>query len=341
MMEPKRDRRLVWWAVLASIAVHLLIGLSLAAFAGRQPDIALPEEQPPPQLTLMQAPEPTPPPLVPKHALTTTADADRKSAEAPKEKTFEANENSIAAAEKAATEDNQLPGQDGKERPFTNFEEHPNSFASAGSTPQPKPSPTAPPEKQPTPMPKETAPPAAPTPEPNQLALLTQTPTPIPSPPETEQNSQIPTPTATPTPTPEASQTPPSPASSYRDLQEKTIIRGGISNRGRSAVNAVGTPQGRYKKLLEDAIGSRWYYYTAAKVDLISLGTTSVTFEILADGSVQNLRMTENTGNEASASIALRSIQETKFPPIPDDLLATLPDGHFTMEESFTIFANQ
>ena len=51
--------------------------------------------------------------------------------------------------------------------------------------------------------------------------------------------------------------------------------------------------------------------------------------------------MTENTANEASASIALRSIQETKFPPIPEDLLATLPEGRFTMEETFTIFANR
>jgi hypothetical protein len=51
--------------------------------------------------------------------------------------------------------------------------------------------------------------------------------------------------------------------------------------------------------------------------------------------------MTENTGNEASASIALRSIQETKFPAIPDDLSATLPEGRFTMEESFTIFGNR
>ena len=33
--------------------------------------------------------------------------------------------------------------------------------------------------------------------------------------------------------------------------------------------------------------------------------------------------MTENTANEASASIALRSIQETKFPPIPEDLLGS------------------
>jgi outer membrane biosynthesis protein TonB len=338
MTEPNRDRRKVWWAVLASVVVHLLIGLSLAAFGGSQKDIALEESQVP-QLTIMQLPEATPPPLVPKNAPLTTVDPARKSAVAPKEKTFEANENSIAAAEKPATEENQLPGQDGKERPFMNLEEHQNSFASGGSTPQPKPTPTAAPKEKPTP--NETVPPAAATPAPNQLALLTQTPTPVPSPPETEEKTEIPTPTETPTPTPEPIETPPSPASAYQDLQQKTVIRGGINNRGRSAVNAVGTPQGRYKKLLEDAIGSRWYHYTAAKIDLISIGTTSVTFEILADGSVRDLRMTENTANEASASIALRSIQETKFPPIPEDLLATLPEGRFTMEESFTIFANR
>ena len=326
--------------MLASIVLHLLIGLSLAAFGGSSQNIALEAEQPP-QLTIMQLAEPTPPPpLVPKNAPMTTVDPARKSAIAPKEKTFEANENSIAAAEKAATTDSQLPGQDGKDRPFMNLDEHANSFASAGSTPQPKPSPTAPPPKK-EPTPEETVPPTAPTPAPNQLALLTQTPTPVPSPPQTEQNSEIPTPTETPSPTPVPNETPPAPASSYQDLQQKTVIRGGINNRGRSAVNAFGTPQGRYRKLVEDAIGSRWYHYTAEKADLISIGTTSVTFWIQADGRISNLRMTENSANEASASIALRSIQETKFPPIPDDLLGTLPQGGFTMEESFTIFANR
>ena len=338
MTGPNRERRRVWWAVLASIVLHLLVGLSLAAFGGRQQEIPFEEEEVP-QLTIVQTTTPTPPPLVPKNAPMTTVDPARKSAEAPKEKTFEANENSIAAAEKAATSENELPGQDGKERPFMNLEEHENSFASAGTTPQPTPTPTAPPEKQPTP--NETVPPTAPTPEPSQFALLTQTPVPAPSPEQTEEKAEIPTPTATPTPTPEPSNTPPTPASAYRDFQQKTLIRGGINNRGRSAVNAVGTPAARYKKLLEDAIGSRWYYYVKARSDLIDIGTTSVTFEVMSDGSVHNLRITENTANEASASIALRSIQESKFPPIPDDLLTTFPDGRFTMEESFTIFANR
>ncbi len=322
--------------MLASLCLHLLIGLSLAAFGGSRQDLALEEEQPP-QLTIVPLDQPTPPPLVPKNAPQINVDESRKSDVAPKVKTFEANENSIAAAEKTGTTDNDLPEQEGKDRPFMNLDEHNYSLGTKGAQPEPKPTPAPTPERQPTP--NETAtPPAAETPPPDQFALLTQTPTPAASPAEAEATPEIPSPT--PIPTPET--TPPSRASSYRDLQQKTIIRGGINNRrGRSAVNAVGTPAGRYRKLLEDAIGSRWYYYTSAKMDLISIGTTVVTFDVLEDGSVSNLRITENTANEASASIALRSIQETKFPPIPEELHDTFPDGRFTMEESFTIFANR
>jgi outer membrane biosynthesis protein TonB len=324
--------------VLASVCLHLLIGLSLAAFGGSQQNFTI-EEEKPPQLTIEPL-EPTPPPLVPKNAPMITVDESRKSAAAPKEKTFEANENSIAAAEKAATTDNQLPGQDGKDRPFMNLDNRDYSLASKGAPPEPKPSPVTTPEKQP--KPNETVTPApAMTPPPDQLALLTQTPTPIPSPVETAEKTEVPVPTSTPTPTPIPEITPPSPASAYRDWQQKTVIRGGINNRGRSAVNAVGTPAGRYRKLLEDAIGSRWYYYVKAQTDLISIGTTTITFDVASDGSVENLRIVENTGNESSAGIALRSIQETKFPPIPEELHETFPDGRFTMEESFTIFANR
>lgn len=339
-MERNRERRKVGWAVLISVGLHLLIGLALAAFGGSAGALTPVEEAPPVQLTMMDLPEATPTPAPPRNTLTTTVDPARKSAVAPNEKTFEANENSIAAAEKAATEQNFLPGQDGKDRPFANLEEHEQSFAQDGAAPRPTPAPTAPPK--PSPTPKETAAPT-PTPEPDvdQLALLTTTPTPIPSPPSTEEKTDVPTPTETPTPTPEPQTTPPNPASTYRDFQQKTVIRGGINNRGRSAVNAVGTPLGRYKKQLEDAIGSRWYYYVNVHADLANIGTTAVTFDISSDGSAKNLRVTENTTTEASASIALRSIQETKFPPIPEDLLATLPDGHLKMEESFTIFANR
>lgn len=337
MTERNRDRSKIWWAVLASLVLHLLIGLSLASIGGTRQDITI-EENPVPQLTIVPPDEPTPPPLVPKNAPHINVDESRKSDVAPKVKTFEANENSIAAAEKAATTDNELPGQEGKDRPFMNLEDHDYSLATKGARTEPKPTPVATPDQKPTPS--ETATPAtAATPQQDQLALLTQTPTPVPSPAETEEKTEVAAPTPTPTPTPEV--TPPNPASSYRDWQQKNLIRGGINNRGRSAVNAVGTPLGRYRKLLEDAIGSRWYYYVRAHPDLINIGTTTVTFTVASDGSVKNMRIVENTGNEASAGIALRSIQESKFPPIPEELHDTFPDGRLLMEETFSIFPNR
>lgn len=344
-MQENRDRRKVWWAVLISIALHLLIGLGLAAFGGRDRTLAEEkEEEPPVQLTVMDLPEPTPPPapppLAPKNTLTTNVEPDQASSVAPKEKTFEANANSIAAAEKAAEKENFLPGQDGKDRPFMNLRNHQQAFAQDGSAPRPTPAPAAPPKPSPTPE-KSVAPTPTPAPDTEEMALLTNTPKPIPSPPSTEEKTDVPTPSETATPTPPPETTPPAPASTYRDLQQQTIIRGGISNRGRSAVNAVGTPLGRYRKQIEDAIGSRWYFMINERVDLASIGTTALTFRITADGTISNVRITENTTSEAAASIALRSIQETKFPPIPEELLPTLPDGYFTMEESFTIFANR
>ncbi|MEP7249761.1 MAG: energy transducer TonB [Spartobacteria bacterium] len=342
MTEPKRDRRKVWWAVLASLLLHLCLGLSLAAFGGGKREAVL-EDEAPPQLTIMNLDEPTPPPLVPKNAPMTTIDPARKSAVKPKEKTFEANEDSIAASETAPTEkESVLPSQEGKDRPIVNLEEHENSFANAGSTPQPTPTPVAtpPPEKEPTP--NETVPPTAPTPAPDQLALLTQTPTPVSSPLQTEEKTEIPSPKATPTPTVEPTSTPPKPASAYRDFQQKTRIRGGISNRGTAAVNAVGTPLGRYVKLLQDALGARWYYLMEANSDLKSVGTTELRFEVAPDGQVEGLRVVSNTSSEACASIAIRSVQETKFPPLPDDLVATLPNGRLTMEQmTFAIYPNR
>ena len=68
---------------------------------------------------------------------------------APKEKTFEANENSIAAAERAAESQSFLPGQDGKDRPFMNLDTHQQTFRAGrlrAETASPLRAPTAPPK---------------------------------------------------------------------------------------------------------------------------------------------------------------------------------------------------
>ena len=59
----------------------------------------------------------------------------------------------------------------------------------------------------------------------------------------------------------------------YSPLLEKTRIEGNISNRGRNSVDAAGTPLGRYKKAVYDAVGSRWYRYTEMKTSIIAPGS--------------------------------------------------------------------
>jgi outer membrane biosynthesis protein TonB len=274
----------------------------------------------------------------------------RESAEKPKEQTFESNANSIAASKLPATGEAPLPSQDGKERPAVNLETQNYSLPTDGAKPQPEPQSTVAPESKPTPAntPPKPEPSPAPistpkpapvsTPEPEQFAMLKSSPPPpIKAPDETEPPPEVATSAATAAPRPK----PELAASSYQAQKEETRITGRISNRGPSSVNAVGTPLGRYQKAVSDAIGSRWYYYMGKKMDLVSIGTAHVEAEVDAKGHVQKLRVVSNNANEAFANICLQSFQEAHIPPIPPDLIATLPEGRMSVDFSFTAYSNQ
>lgn len=349
-MEPKRERKKLWWAILASVFLHVVIAFGLVAFNTAFAPAIVPEDDQPVQLTMVDTstmPVSTP---RPKPAYLET-DPSKQSAEEPKEKTFESNANSIAASNVPASGDIPLPSQEGKERPFMNMETKQLSLPSEGSRPQPReeppaPSatPTAPAAQTPTPRPTPKAT-ATPLPEPlatptqEQLAMLTGTPPPpIRDPQETE---ATPPPDTAPTvPVVTTRPLPERPAASYQAQKEQTKISGAITNRGASAANAVGTPLGKYRKEIQDAIGSRWHFYITAKSDLASIGTARVTAEIDAKGHVQNLRILSNTSNEAFANICLQSFEEAQIPPIPPDLAGALPGGRMPLEFSFTYFAN-
>jgi len=78
----------------------------------------------------------------------------------------------------------------------------------------------------------------------------------------------------------------------------------------------------------------------SSKMDLVSIGTAHVEAEVDAGGHVQKLRVLSNNGNEAFANICLQSFQEAHLPPIPPDLVATLPEGRMPVDIYFTTFAN-
>src|SRR4051812_17498336 len=96
------ENRKILWAVLASLFIHLLVAFSLATFSGKVtplPDV----EEKPSELTIVNV-MPTPAPM-PKNARFMETQESKQSAEAPKEKTFESNANSIAASQLPADGD--------------------------------------------------------------------------------------------------------------------------------------------------------------------------------------------------------------------------------------------
>src|SRR5213594_4752178 len=298
------DARTVFWALLAAIVIHLAVAFLLAAFSGVFSP-AVPMQEQPAELTFVDL-SPTS-----KNSAFIETDESKKAPE-PKDKTFESNANSIGASELAAAGELPLPSQTGKDRPFMDFETNPYSLETNGA--QPQQSAAASQQKQmpaAQPVPMTAA---------EQFALLTQKPAS-----ETQRSAE------------------PSQAQSvYRRLKERTQIAGNITNRGISAVNALGTPLGRYQKIVADSIGSRWYVYVEQKRDLITIGTLRLRFDIDRSGRVKNVKITENSSNEAFANVCLQSVLEAHLPPIPEDIANTLPPEGLEVDGlGFIIFPNR
>jgi outer membrane biosynthesis protein TonB len=309
-VDRRNEARKVLWAFLAAIFIHLVVAYFLAAWGGIFSP-ALPVSEKPVELTIVDLS--TPPPIAPKNSAFMETDESKQSADQPKEKTFESNANSIAASQLPATGGIPLPSQQGKDRPSVDLETHQYSLANEGAQPRPSAAP------QESPRPSE-APQPTPISEAEQFAMLKSTPTPAVRP------SAVPTPEQ--------------PRASYRAQKEQTRLSGSITNRGASSVNALGTPLGRYQKILYDSVGSRWYYYVAKQGDLVSIGTLRLVFSVDRSGRVTNLKIVENTSNESFANVCLQSVLEMQLPPIPDDVASSLPSEGLDEEMSFTMYAN-
>ncbi len=300
----EQNARTVFWASLVAILIHLVVAFLLAAFSGFfTPSLPAPDK--PVELTLMDL-SPT---GASKNSAFIETDESKKAPE-PKDKTFESNANSIGASELAAAGELPLPSQAGKERPLLDFENQQYSLDTKGAQAEQKPA-----------SQQKAAQPAA---EPKlitaaeQFALLTQK-------------------SAAALDASASSQA----ASRYRRQKERTHIAGNITNRGISSVNALGTPLGRYQKIVSDSIGSRWYTYVDQKRDLINIGTLRLRFVIDPSGRIKNLKVTENSSNEAFASVCVQSVLEAHLPPIPDEVVRTLPPEGLEVDGlGFIIFPN-
>jgi TonB family protein len=344
------DRKKIIYAIVGSLILHVIIILGSSKVITLWPDVPPPEQkvdETPPQMTMLDSPPPEEQQKQERQYLRTND--DQKTDQKPPDSMFESDKDTAAASEQPAKGEAPLPTQDGKDtKDDLGFKNEQYSLADQGqafSTDPGRQAPSQPEqkeEKQEEAKPVETP---TPTPPPTPTPTPTPPPTPTPTPeivPSDEQLAMLaPTPTPLPTPT-RRQQTLPqrqsAPMTAYRQEQRITRMQGNINNRGRSSIAALGTPQGRFEKAVQDAVGSRWYYYVRERGDLINLGTVQIRFYVRADGKVEDVKVLRNSSNETLASTSLQSIIEANIPPMPDDLAPMFSGDRmeFTMSFNFT-----
>jgi hypothetical protein len=115
------------------------------------------------------------------------------------------------------------------------------------------------------------------------------------------------------------------------------LIASGIARAGVAAFDVAGSPFGAYDKKIIAAVQSRWY----ALIDRFGMyeraGLVTVRFELLDDGQVQGLRISDNTAGQILALFCEKAIIESgPFDPLPDNLRALV--GKEPREASFTFY---
>jgi TonB family protein len=318
------ERRKALVALAASILLHLfIIGSVGFMLAVRKPISIPPPEEAPVELTLVAAPDSTP---KPRPAYVQTSESQRAD-KPPENSVFESDKDTHAASPLPAAGDAPVPTQDGRDQPGLSLE---NKEYTAGPVARES-SPAVQPRQETAPQPKaeESKPKMTPQ-QSTQLALL--------EPPKPKTSPRPKAAKAVRQEQQQQAQTPQPPG--YQPQTRITRIRGNISNKGRAALSATATPLGRYKKMLSDAIGSRWYYYVTEQLGLLNVGTVEVRFVVRQNGNVERVQVLRNSSNESFAACTVRAIMEADIPPIPKELVPMLEGSRIEIEYSFTILSN-
>ena len=312
-------RKKITLAVVGSLLLHVLLFLAVVGYYTIFPPPANPKstDKPadPPELTLLD----TPPAQAEQQYVRTDDDqkTDQKQDNAP----FQSDKDTAAASEKQGNQQAPLPTQDGKDLESLMFKNNDFSLAMNGqdysrnsanggenatSTPAPTPDTTPTPE---------------PTAKDDDLAMSKPTPTPLPTP--------------SPNPAKNKQNQPGAPRTAYRPQSIINRMQGNVSTRGHSSVSALGTPQGRFEKAVEDAVGSLWYYFIQQRSDLINAGTVRIEFVVSPSGEVLSARVVSNSSNETLATCSLQSVRQAKIPPMPQELIPLVPERGLEFTFSF------
>lgn len=149
-----------------------------------------------------------------------------------------------------------------------------------------------------------------------------------------------------PAPTPLANPAEPrnasSPASAPSVYEQRTRIDGGqtAAIRSTTAFDTQATPLGQYVQYVLSKIRYRWIPLVTASSSLLRVGTVRVKFDLMADGTVQNLQLFSDSNDEIFIGLCRQSILNPDNPPyrpFPPGVAAVLGDKK-EFELSFSLY---
>jgi hypothetical protein len=121
------------------------------------------------------------------------------------------------------------------------------------------------------------------------------------------------------------------------DMQGKAGISGAPSP------EAMPTDFGKYKALVYQAVGTRWYPKVNNQFQLLGVGSVRIQYTIYSDGTVTTKVLDGGSSSmQMLLSISLNSITEAApFPPFTPGMLKQLKgEDSYTDEFTFSVYGN-
>lgn len=103
--------------------------------------------------------------------------------------------------------------------------------------------------------------------------------------------------------------------------------KGTISNRGTApAVDAEDSPKGRYIRQVTGQVEKKWHIYRLLRRDGVMPGALEITFYVNKKGKVEDMRVVnDKESNPILTNFTIQAIRDAEIPPIPTDVLPSLP----------------
>lgn len=127
-------------------------------------------------------------------------------------------------------------------------------------------------------------------------------------------------------------------AKGFSPEERQNVINGSLAKEGADAVDAIGTPMGKYKKAVRDVISAKWHEYRQKNADFVTWGILKLEFSVDARGKVHDLQITKNEANAMLAEFSLRAIRDARLPPMPAEVAESVGEKGLVIQYDIIIY---